>query len=169
MNYAKSKNKRLYAVAIDASKAFDKVNRIFLWVKLIEIGIHEARAIIIYYSESTIVIGLNGEISSPFKSTIGVRQGGILSPRLYVHDMIGIISKSRIGIRLGKISIDVIGYADDILLVSNIMANLQKMLNLVDQYCDEHEIKINGGKTLLLVFNKRTSRSKSELENDKIR
>jgi len=34
--FAKQKNKRLYAVAIDASKAFDKVNRTYLWVKLIE-------------------------------------------------------------------------------------------------------------------------------------
>jgi len=172
MTYAKSKNKRLYAVAIDASKAFDKVNRIYLWVKLINIGVHEAiiRAIIIYYSDSIIVVGLNGELSTPFKSTVGVRQGGILSPRLfaiYVHEMISEISKAKIGIRLGKMSIDVIGYADDILLVSNIMAHLQKMLNLVDHYCDEHEIKVNGDKTVLLIFNKWIQRSKKELECDK--
>jgi len=171
INYAKIKNKRLYTVAIDASKAFDKVNRLYLWVKLIDFGINEAiiRAIMLYYAESTIIINLNGENSQPFKSTVGVRQGGILSPRLfaiYVHDMLDKISKLKLGLRIGKLSIDVIGYADDILLVSNIKSNLQEMLQVIDNYCNAHEIKVNGDKTVLLIFNKWCNRSKRETTED---
>jgi hypothetical protein len=168
IRFAKLKHKRLYVVAIDASKAFHKVNRLYLWVKLIEANVEPAiiRSIILYYNESEIIVSLNSENSAPFKSTVGVRQGGILSPRLfaiYVHEMLQIISKMKIGIKIGRISIDVIGYADDILLVSNIKNNLQKMLNF---YCHNHEIKVNGDKTVLLIFNKWIQRSKKELLED---
>jgi hypothetical protein len=171
INYAKLKNKRLYAVAIDASKAFDKVNRLYMWFKLIEISVHPAviRAIMVCYNYSEIHISLNDELSSPFKSTVGVRQGGILSPRLfaiYMHDMLKNISKMKLGIRIVRMSIDVIGYADDILLVSNILVNLQKMLEVVEIYCNQHEIKVNGDKTVLLIFNKWCQRNKSELKAD---
>jgi hypothetical protein len=171
LSFAKQKNKRLYAVAIDASKAFDKVNRTYLWVKLIEMEVHSAivRSIILYYNESEIIINLNEENSAPFKSTIGVRQGGILSPRLfsiYIHDLITEISKMKVGIKVGRLSIDIIGYADDILLVSNIKSNVQKMLDKVEQYCNMYEIKVNGDKTVLLIFNKWCTRSKKELNED---
>ena len=170
--YAKAKNKRLYAVAIDASKAFDKVNRLYLWVKLIELNIHPAiiRAIIVYYENSEIMINLNNEYSEQFKSTVGVRQGGVLSPRLfaiYIHELLKTISKMCIGLRVGNIGIDVIGYADDILIVSNVLSNVQKMLNEVDSYCNDNEIKVNGDKTVLLIFNKRIYRAKKELDLDK--
>jgi hypothetical protein len=109
----------------------------FIWVKLIEANVEPAiiRAIIVYYGESEIIVNLNSELSTPFKSTVGVRQGGILSPRLfaiYVHDMLQSVSRMKLGIRIRKISIDVIGYADDILLVINVKTNLQKMLDEVE-------------------------------------
>ena len=104
-----------------------------IWVKLIELNIHPAiiRAIIVYYENSEIMINLNNEYSEQFKSTVGVRQGGVLSPRLfaiYIHDLISEINKMKIGIRIGNISIDIIGYADDILIISNLLINIQKML-----------------------------------------
>ncbi len=123
------------------------------------------RAIILYYNESEIIINLNDENSAPFKSTIGVRQGGILSPRLfsiYIHE----ISKMKIGIKVGRLSIDIIGYADDILLVSNVKSNVQKMLHKVEQYYNLYEIKVNGDKTVLFIFNKWCTRSKKELNED---
>lgn len=171
IDYAKIKNKRLYTVAIDASKAFDKVNRLYLWEKLINNGIHEAviRSIISYYDQSEILVSVNNAFSDKFQSTNGVRQGGVLSPRLfaiYIHDLISEISKMKIGIRIGNISIDIIGYADDILIVSNLLINIQKMLHIIERYSDEHEIKINADKTVLLIFNKWCQRSKKELESD---
>jgi len=38
-NFTKQSGKRLYTCAVDASKAFDKVSRPLLWLKLIKIGI----------------------------------------------------------------------------------------------------------------------------------
>jgi len=78
------------------------------------------------------------------------------------------ISKMRLGIKIGRMSIDIIGYADDIPLVSNILINLQKMLEAVENYCNQHEIKVNGDKTVLLIFNKWCQRSKKELTEDSV-
>ncbi len=167
MHYAKMNNKRLYTVAIDASKAFDKVNRLYLWAKLIELEIDPAiiRCIMIYYAQSEIIVCLNGEFSESFKSTVGVRQGGVMSPRLfaiYIHDLIKTISKMKKGLRVGNLSIDIIGYADDILIVSNILLNLQDMLSEIESYCNLHEIKVNGDKTVLMIINKWCKRNNKE-------
>ncbi len=78
------------------------------------------------------------------------------------------ISKMRLGIKIGRMRIDIIGYADDIPLVSNILINLQKMLEAVENYCNQHEIKVNGDKTVLLIFNKWCQRSKKELTEDSV-
>ena len=40
------------------------------------------------------------------------------------------------------------------------------MLHIIERYSDEHEIKINADKTVLLIFNKWCQRSKKELESD---
>ena len=56
LHYSKIRKMCLYTIAIDFSKAFDKVNREYLWCKHIEYGIDPAiiRAIIIYYAISEI-------------------------------------------------------------------------------------------------------------------
>ncbi len=171
INVAKLQKKRLYAVAIDASKAFDKVNRMYIWAKLIEWKINPAiiRLLMIYYEASEIIVQLGNEKSKAFKSTVGVKQGGVLSPRLfsiYMDELILKISQARLGIRVGRLSLDIIGYADDVLIISNIKKNIQTMLNIVDDYSNEHEIKVNGDKTVLIVFNKWLIRNKNELEKD---
>ena len=88
----KTRGQRLYACAIDASKAFDKVSRKRLWLKMIEKGISSQViiAIIKYYEFSYLMVQLGDEFSSLFKSTLGVRQGGVLSPKLfaiYIEDI----------------------------------------------------------------------------------
>ena len=88
----KKKNKRLFICGIDASKAFDKVDRKYLWLKLRDkVKPHILASLISYYNDSMAIIQNNGSYSKIFKTTIGVKQGGPLSPRLfamYVEDLI---------------------------------------------------------------------------------
>jgi hypothetical protein len=171
LHYAKIKKMRLYTIAIDFSKAFDKVNREYLWCKLIEYGIDIAiiRAIITYYAISEIIIQLGEKITTSFRSTVGVRQGGVLSPRLFaifIHALIDLINEMELGVKIGKMVLDIIAYADDILIITNIKSNAQKMLNIIDIYCDEFEIKINADKTTLVIFNYSIKRPEKELRAD---
>jgi hypothetical protein len=77
-NFAKQTGQRLYTCAVDASKAFEKVSRPHLWFKLMEINISAAivLAIILYYSESFMIVQIDDNFSELFRTTMGVRQGG---------------------------------------------------------------------------------------------
>jgi len=166
LNSNKRRNKKTYVCAIDASKAFDKVNRTKLWAKLIDkISPNILRILMNYYSNSLAYVINDEDVSDLFKTTIGVKQGGCLSPRLftiYVEDVIELIEDLNYGIPIGKLKIDIILYADDILLITDEKYKLSKMLNIMTKYGFDNEIKFNGSKTTLMVFNKTMG------ENDKI-
>ncbi|RNA40614.1 RNA-directed DNA polymerase from mobile element jockey-like [Brachionus plicatilis] len=165
-------NKRLYVCAIDASKAFDKVNRTNLWAKLIQKNIHPAiiLATYHYYNQSMMIVNNEDEYSSLFKTTLGVRQGGIMSPKLfsiYLDHLIKQIESLDLGIKLNQSKkIDIVVYADDILLLSSTKKGLQIQLEIIQQYGEANEIKYNPDKTTLMVFNSSIKRNKNELNSD---
>ena len=99
----------------------------------------------------------DNEISEMFKTTIGVKQGGCLSPRLftlYVEDVIPIIESLNLGTKIGEIMIDIILYADDMLLITDTKWKFEQMLNVLTEYGANIEIKFNGSKTTLMIYNK---------------
>ena len=86
-----------------------------------------------------------------FKTNIGVKQGGPLSPRLfamYVEDLITEVESSKSGIKIQDIKVDIIMYADDILLISDTKESLQMLLNVTQRYGHKWEIKFNPDKTV---------------------
>ena len=85
MELLKTKKKKLFCTFIDFSKAFDSVWRVGLWIKLLSNGINGKIFRLIYnmYQNIKSRVSLNGEISSFFLSSRGVRQGGNLSPVLF--------------------------------------------------------------------------------------
>jgi len=122
-------NNKTYVCAIDASKAFDKVNRAKMWCKLMEkIEAPIIRILMTYYSDSQAIVINEEDESNIFKTTIGVKQGGCLSPRLftiYVEDVIEKIESLNAGINLGNIKLDILLYADDMLLLSDNIIDIQ--------------------------------------------
>jgi len=158
LNANKRNNQKSYVCAIYASKAFDKVNRLKLWSKLMnKLDSKLVRILMIYYADSLAYVINENEISDIFKTTIGVKQGGCLSPRLftiYVEDVIPLIEALDFGIRIGKMKIDIILYADDMLLITDTKWKLSKMLDILTIYGSDNEIKFNGSKTTLMIYNK---------------
>ena len=74
----------------------------------------------------------NGEEQSIiFATTNGVRQGGIMFPKLYYIDsgqMIKNISETQTGVPLGNLNIGILMYADVLILFANFASNLQLQL-----------------------------------------
>ncbi len=167
-------NKRLYACAIDASKAFDKVARELLWYKLIKCDKLRSekwliRLLINYYKQSKACVENNGMRSRIFTTTRGVKQGGSLSPFLfaiYFNEMILELVNLNIGAKLGNIIISIIVYADDIMLVASSKTELQLMLDVITEYGTKYEVKFNPNKTVYTVFNNNTYKSIWEREVD---
>jgi hypothetical protein len=97
----------------------------------------------------------NGSYSALFKTTIGVKQGGPLSPRLfsvYVEDLIVELEESGLGTSINGVYTGVIMYADDLVIMSDDKNKLQKMLLIIEKYCKKWEIKINASKSQYIKF-----------------
>ncbi|CAF0708862.1 unnamed protein product [Brachionus calyciflorus] len=157
-----------YVCSLDASKDFDKVNRTILWKQLIQnkISPYVILSLINYYNDSFLLVNNNYSYSMSFKSTTGVKQGGKCSPKLfsiYLEPLLDIISQTETGILIDKIKIDIIAYADDILLVSSTKSSLQKCLDLVTKFGD-FEIQFNPIKTHYIVFD--FSKNKSTMKDN---
>ena len=92
IDYYKSKCTNIYVTFLDASKAFDRLNHWLLFKKLLNRGmpIYIVRILIFLYSNQTMYVQWGSAHSDPFSITNGVRQGGILSPKLFIVYMDGL-------------------------------------------------------------------------------
>ena len=87
-----SSNKKLYCCFVDFEKAFDKVDRRSLWIKLLQYGISGRCFRVIYnmYQSIRSCVQKGNLISDFFISEVGLRQGENLSPLLFaffINDM----------------------------------------------------------------------------------
>ena len=142
---------------MDAEKAFDKIWRDGLFFKL-HGKINETYWFLLkkYYDSSEGIIPSN-DPSNPntFIINCGVKQGGILSPylfNLFINDLIEECIKANLGAIFNEVSIPIIVYADDIILISPVDAHLQKLLDICNNYSHMWLIKFNPSKSHILQF-----------------
>ena len=93
--------------------------------------------------------------SEPFRIFNGVRQGGLLSPylfRFYIRKLIGRITKLNIGCCCSSTVINLLAYADDIVLLSPSWHGLQYILNVIEISANEISMSFNTKKTVCVVF-----------------
>ncbi|CAF3669002.1 unnamed protein product [Rotaria socialis] len=134
----------VYCASLDLTKAFDKVNPNILTMKLAEKNVAPyAIKIIKYMNENQFVNISFNEFKGPeWKIGNGVRQGGILSPLLfniYMDSALSKISNMHVGCSIDAFKVNIIGYADDILLISPSLHGLQclldKFYNMMNDLC----------------------------------
>ena len=87
INLYLSKKKRLYACFIDYEKAFDTIDRVALWGKLLENNINGnvLRVIFNMYTNAKSCVKDETKLSGIFACNMGVRQGENLSPLLFSY------------------------------------------------------------------------------------
>ena len=90
-------------------------------------------------------------------STIGVKQGCPLSPTLfglYIDDVSHYIETfGRLEACLAGIAIQILLYADDIVLISDSPEGLQRHLNALKLFCTDKGLSINMDKIKVMVLN----------------
>jgi len=148
-------NRPIYMLAIDLTKAFDKVYRPLLWLKMFEAGCHGIVIISLmkYYSLSCAYIEIDGERSQIIHLTSGVLQGGPGSPTLFNYTgdgFIECIEKLEFGVSIGLERIDTILYADDDFVISQREAQMHKQIEALTEYADANGLEINVKKTKYL-------------------
>ena len=83
---AKKEKIKLFIGIIDLEKAFDKVNRRMLFLRLASLGIGSTMlaAIISMYSNTSCCLFNHGSIQEPFYTYTGVKQGAATSAILFI-------------------------------------------------------------------------------------
>ena len=110
------------------------------------------------YSGMTGQVKSEGFLSDIFDITIGLRQGCNLSPHLfniYINDLPQLLKEANCDpVILNGTKINMLAYADDMLLLSKTESGLKKSLKVLEIYCNKWQLVINETKTKIMIFNK---------------
>jgi len=131
VEYFVARGSTVFMAALDAQKAFDRVNHVKLFSRMCEIGVpaHVIRLIMNWYSNIIMIVKWENSYSDACSIKCGVRQGGVLSPVLfnvYFNVLVKSLERSKLGCHVYGEYIGCIVYADDIILLSASVINLQK-------------------------------------------
>ncbi len=153
---SKCDNKPLFVCFINFKRAFDVLNRVFMFVKLIKQGFSckMLDVIINMYAKTTSVIKWQGFLSDIFKDTMGVNQGGVTSPFLFKSFLKDLASDldPKLGISVYNNFLAHVLWADDLFIVSDSAVKLQRQLDNLGVYCSKWQLVVNTMKTKILTF-----------------
>ena len=149
----------LYFCFLDLKKAFDTVIRNILFRKLWDVGIRGKilRVIVNLFSDNPANVLLDGFLSPEFTIKRGVLQGSKLGPTLFslfVNDLLFDLNQSNLGASVGPVHIAALGFADDIVLISDKPWKLQQLLNLCQDWADKNGMAFKTSKCKVMIFNK---------------
>ena len=147
----------MFAVFLDASKAFDKVNHDLLFKTLIlrNLPLYCIRLLRYWYKTQMMKVRWNNYFSDSFLVSNGVRQGGILSPylfSLYIDDLTSNLNTIKSACYVGNYCLNHIIFADDICLFSPSLVGLQDLLNACYNYAQSHKMLFNCNKSFGMLF-----------------
>lgn len=149
-------HKKLYICFIDYEKAFDRVYHGLIMKVLEKAGMDakDRRLISNLYYQQTASIQFGDTYSEKFKVKRGVRQGCVLSPKLFnlYTEEIFAESEELKGIVVGGRNITNLRFADDTLLMAESEEELQKIVDEVREESLEHGLRMNVKKTKTMVI-----------------
>ena len=150
-----AKKKKVSLAFLDLAKAYDSVCRDTLWKKLAKMGFggQFLESLKSLYKGDFVTCEANGITSKPVFLGRGLRQGCSLSPMLfalYVSDMSKDLHASNLGVLLHKVCVSSLFFADDILLVARDADGLRRLLEIVQQHCEDLDMKLSVTKSKVM-------------------
>ena len=157
LKYYTRQNSPVYTCFLDASKAFDRINHWTLFRKLIDcqVPLLIVRILIFWYQMQLVCIKWGTAVSQYFRISNGVRQGGILSPKLFALYMNGLssaLSHCKAGCYINEQCMNHIMYADDVCVMAPTAIALQKLLDVCFEYSIANDLLFNPVKSVCIVF-----------------
>ena len=149
----------LYHVFVDFKKAFDRVWHAALWatMRLYNINANLTRVIKSLYDKATSAVYLNNSIGDWFRTTVGVRQGCLLSPTLFniflERIMADALEDHNGTVSIGGRTITNLRFADDIDGLAGGEEELANLVKQLDKTSTAYGMQISAEKTKLMTNN----------------
>ena len=152
-----SKKKKLYCCFVDYQKAFDSVDHVQLWRRLVKLGITGKLLNVIrsMYQQIKSCVRFKEETSDFYTCFKGLVQGEALSPlifSLFVNDIELDLIHDCNTIQLNEINLFLLMYADDTVLFAESSEDLQKMMDALLYWTREYKLTVNVDKTKVVIF-----------------
>ena len=140
---------------IDFKQAYDCLHRDSLWAILssFEIPTKLVKIIQALYADTISRVRVKGAYSTPFPIASGVRQGCLLSPCVFNLALEWVIRQLRTegcGVRVGRHTLSVLAYADDVVLLSDNMTQLEQTFEAFTRAAEKIGLRINADKTKIM-------------------
>ena len=150
--------KDTFCAFVDLEKAFDWVNRNLLLYRLLNHDIQGKmyNAVRSILSDTKSCVQLDNDCNTNWFSNIcGVRQGDSMSPTLfslYINDLVKTLKEKGPLLNIGGLLINILLYADDMVLMADSEHDLQKLLDLLHDWCSKWRLSLNRDKTQIVHF-----------------
>ena len=151
INYFNVRKSTVNIGVIDLKKAFDKCNSFGILCMLQKRNVNSGIINILenWFAKNSTTVKWNNVTSSRVPLLSGVKQGGVLSPilfTLFVDCVLELLEESNLGCFINYTCYNSFMYADDIMLMSLSVSDLQLMLNMCNNVFNDLDLPINVAK-----------------------
>ena len=168
--YLSKKGGKLYVAFVDLTKAFDLVNRRKLWKVVSDTGIKGKlyKNLLAMYRSVKACVRTNEGLTDFLDCPVGLKQGCLASPILFsifINEFAKEVEHSGLrGMQLfpDLVEILMLMFADDLALISDTVIGLQRLLNLLFNFCKVKDLIVNTIKTKIIVYKNGGVLSKAE-------
>ena len=157
--------KFVISLFLDLSKAFDTIDHSLLLQKLKYYRFNNQALLLIknYLSNRYIITKINGSFSNPIEVKVGVPQGSVLGPLLFIifmNDICHLPIKTDINLFADDLTVTSVGST-----VSIALEQLTEDLKIVSEWIKHNRLVINWKKTHAMLFNFNTTHHKFDYRN----
>ena len=143
-------NKRLYMALVDLEKAFDRVPRKVIWWASRKLGVEEwiVRFIQEMYANARSRVHAGQGFSKEFEVKVGVHQGSVLSPLLFIIVLEALACEFRAGVPWEDL------YADDLVIIADSLEKIFRIMRRLliwKEAMEKKGLRVNAGKTKVMI------------------
>ena len=140
-------NKRLYMAFVDLEKAFDRVPRKVIWWALRKLGVEEwiVRLVQGMHANAQSRVHVGEGYSEEFEAKVGVHQGSVLSPLLFIIVLEALSWECCSGVPWEDL------YANDLVIIAESLEECVRMLLTWKEAMEKKGLRVNAGKTKIMI------------------
>ena len=142
-----AKGKKLYYIFVDLEKAFDRVPREVVTWAMRKLGVEEwlIKVVMVMYEDARTQVRVNGELSDDFTVNVGVHQGSVLSPLLFIIILEALSQDFRVGLPWEML------YADDLVLIAEDEQSAEEKFSKWKEGMESKGLRVNLKKTKVMI------------------